>query len=216
MRLFTHVIFDLDGTLTDNSLGIKNAIKYALEQMQIDDFNGVVPDEFIGPPLQQGFRRIYGLNDRNTDLAVEYFREYYASYGKFQNRPYPGISELLEELHSSGMKLYVATSKLERFAREIVEHFGFDKYIHQLRGAGYDRENATKPGIVSELLKSEKLIPSKEIVMVGDTVFDMDGGKQNGLATIAVTYGFGEKDALQNTAPDFLAESVEDLYRILV
>lgn len=215
MSHFSHIIFDLDGTLTDNTRGIESSVRYALEKMQVRDFDGLVPVQFIGPPLQWSFRNLFGMNERNTDLAVEFFREYYSVNGKFENDPYPGIIELLEELHFGGKEMYIATSKLEKFAMEISAHFGFDKYISQLKGADYKGEN-TKETIISGLLNDAQMLPSKDVVMVGDTLFDIEGGKQNGLSTIAVTYGFGEKEDLGKAGPDYLVESVEELYEVLV
>lgn len=215
MSQFSHIIFDLDGTLTDNTRGIESSVKYALERMQIDNFDGLVPEQFIGPPLQWGFRNLFGLNERNTELAVEYFREYYSVNGKFENDPYPGIFELLEELHFAGITMCIATSKLEKFALEISTHFGFDKYILQLKGADYKGEH-TKGSIISDLLNELQLTPSQNIAMVGDTLFDIEGGKENGLSTIAVTYGFGKTEELEKANPDYLVETVEELYEVLV
>jgi phosphoglycolate phosphatase len=216
MGMYSHIIFDLDGTLTDPRQGIGNSISYALKKMNIEGFDGMVPDSFIGPPLQQSFKELFQLNDRNTELAVEYFREYYSTKGLFENHPYPGILELLEELHFAGKHLFIATSKLEKFALQISAHFGFDRYITQLKGADYKGEHATKTTIISGLLEIQQLAPSGEIAMVGDTVFDIVGGNQNGLTTIAVMYGFGKPEDLQTAEPDFWAETVDDLYDILM
>jgi phosphoglycolate phosphatase len=215
MNNFSHIIFDLDGTLTDNTRGIAASVKFALDKMQIDGFKGVLPSGFIGPPLQQGFKNLYGLNERNTQLAVEYFREYYSVHGLFENDPYPGVSEMLEELHFAGKQLFIATSKLEKFAVQISEHFGFDRYIVQLKGADYKGDHATKTTIISHLLESRQLEPSKNMAMVGDTVFDIEGGNENGLTTIAVSYGFGKREELTKAGPDFWASSVEELFQIL-
>jgi len=215
MFRFTHIIFDLDGTLTDNTPGIRNSLKYALEKMQIHDFKEEYLEQFIGPPLQWGFRNLFGMNERNTQLAVEYFREYFGENGLYENEPYPGIRELLEDLSFAGTKMYIATSKLEKYALKIMEYFEFDKYIVQLKGADYGGKKATKTKIISDLMTSQQLISSNKIAMIGDTVFDIEGGKENGLTTVAVTYGFGKKDNLQRANPDFLVESVTDLYDIL-
>ena len=215
MNNFSHIIFDLDGTLTDNTRGISASVKFALDKIQIDGFTEELPEGFIGPPLQHGFRNLFGLNERDTQLAVEYFREYYSVHGLLENDPYPGVSEMLEELHFTGKQLFIATSKLEKFAVQICIHFGFDKYIVQLKGADYNGDHATKTTIISHLLESRQLAPSRNIVMVGDTVFDMEGGKENGLTTVAVSYGFGKRDELQQAKPDFWADSVEELYKIL-
>lgn len=216
MPNFSHIIFDLDGTLTDNTQGIRNSLKFALEQIQIDGYSEEILKHFIGPPLQWGFSNLFGLNERNTNIAVEYFRDYYSVKGLYENQPYPGISELLEELHYAGTKMYIATSKLEKYAQKIIEHFEFDKYIIQLKGADYSGKKATKAGIIMELLTQNQVHPSKKIAMVGDTVFDMEGGNENGLSSIAVNYGFGKEEDLRKTLPDFWADDVDQLAEILL
>lgn len=216
MSRYSHIIFDLDGTLTDNTQGIWNSVKYALKKMHIDAYSPEILEKFIGPPLQWGFSNLFGLNERNTQLAVEYFREYYGENGWHENVPYPGVLEMLQELGNSGKKLYMATSKLEKYAVKISEHFEFDKYIIQVNGADYSGKKADKSMIISTLLEAQQLVPMKQIAMVGDTVFDIEGGKENGLSTIAVGYGFGNKTELINANPDFFAEDIEELYEILI
>lgn len=215
MNNFSHIIFDLDGTLTDNTRGIAASLDYTLKKMQLEGFGGKMPPGFIGPPLQQAFKHFYGLNESNAKIAVEYFREYYSVNGLLENDPYPGISGMLETLHFEGKKLYVATAKLEKYALLICEHFGFDKYIIRLTGADYNGDFGTKGNLIAQLLQSEQIVPSKNIVMVGDTTMDIEGGKENGLATIAVTYGFGNREDLHKAAPDHQAESVEELFDML-
>jgi len=215
MAQFSHIILDLDGTLTDNTKGIKNSVRYALEKMHFEHIPDEIPDMFIGPPLQWGFKNLFGMNERNTELSVEYFREYYGENGWHENVPYSGISEMLEELHFSGKKMYIATSKLEKYALKIMQHFEFDKYITQLVGADYSGLKATKSLVISNLMELQQLHPSKEIVMVGDTIFDIVGGKENDLSTIAVGYGFGKEDELKDADPDYFVESVEELYEVL-
>jgi phosphoglycolate phosphatase len=216
MLQFTHIIFDLDGTLTDPRQGIGNSIKYAFDKMDIKGYDGMVPLSFIGPPLQQSFKELFRLDEQQTKRAVEYFREYYSSTGLFENQPYPGILSMLEILYLSGKKLFIATSKLEIFASRIAHHFGFNKYIEGLRGAGYNEEQATKTNIISSLMKKYQLNPSHKIVMVGDTVFDVLGGHQNGLTTISAMYGFGNPAELQSAEPEYWAETVDHLKDLLV
>ncbi|MCG6188759.1 HAD hydrolase-like protein [Maribellus maritimus] len=216
MANFSHIIFDLDGTLTDNTRGIRNSLLYALEHMQIHGYSEDVLDKFIGPPLQWGFSQLFGLNERNTKLAVEYFRDYYSENGWHENEPYPGIYQLLEDLHFAGVKMYVATSKLEKFAQQIIEHFEFDKYIIQLKGADYGGHSANKTSIISDILTVHRIKPFLNVAMVGDTVYDIEGGKAKGLTTVAVAYGFGKDEDLKNANPDYYVETVEELYEVLM
>ncbi len=215
MPQFTHIIFDLDGTLTDNTRGIKNSLKYALSKMHIDGYTDDILQKFIGPPLQWGFKNLFQLNERNTELAVGYFREYYGENGWAENEPYDGIIEMMAELDSLGKKMYIATAKLEKFALKIIGHFEMDKYIIQLKGADYSGNKAKKKDIIASVLETQQLVPSEEIVMIGDTAFDIEGGNDNGLATIAVAYGFGKEDDLRNANPGYFVEDVEELYEVL-
>lgn len=215
MKKFSHVLFDLDGTLTDNTLGIVNAVQHTVDTLKLKGYNGTLPEGFIGMPIQEGFKSFFSLNGYSPQYVVDNFREFYSQHGVLENNPYPGIYGMLNKLYSEGTKLYVATAKLEKYAIEICEHFGFDKYLTEIKGADYNGKNANKSTIIADLLKSQQLTPSKEIAMVGDTVFDIEGGKKHGLSTVAVSYGFGKRETLQNAQPDFWADDVCELQFLL-
>ena len=215
MSQFTHIIFDLDGTLADPREGIRNSIKHALGKMKNAEFSEDLLERFIGPSLQWGFSNIFGMNEKDTDLAVKYFREYFGEKGLYENEPYPGIYDLMESLQSSGKKMYIASSKLEKYVHRILDHFGFEKYITMVKGADYGGLNASKKELIYDLMAIRQIDHSKEIVMVGDTVYDIHGGKQNRISTIAVGYGFGIKEELIAAEPDYYVASVEELSRIL-
>lgn len=215
MAQFTHIIFDLDGTLTDNTRGINNSLKFALQQMQVDVPDADVLKSMIGPPLQWGFKNVLAMNERNTQLAVEYFRSYYAEHGWHENEPYSGIMELLAELDAQGKKMYVATAKFETFAQRIINHFEMDKYILQVKGADYNGKKAEKDGIITSVLEENRISPSDEIVMVGDTIYDIAGGIKNKITTVAVGYGFGKEEDLRAAGPNYFANDVEELFEFL-
>lgn len=212
---FSHILFDLDGTLTNPRLGIGNSLKYALRQMQIDGYNDEILERFVGPPLQDGFKNLFGLNERNTELAVEHFRTYFGEKGLYENTPYSGISELLENLHFSGKRIYVVTSKLEKYARMIIRHFEFDRYVDDLIGAEATGKHSGKGQLIKQLMEQYQIQASKAVVMIGDTHFDLIGAKENDISSVAVSYGFGTSDSLNACNPDFLVESVEELAEIL-
>lgn len=214
MPHFSHIIFDLDGTLTDNTEGIKNSLMYSLEQLHITNYSEEILDQFIGPPLQWGFKTLFGLNEQNTKLAVDYFRTYYGENGWHQNTPYDGIMEMLAELEYQGKKMFIATSKLEKYALKIIQHFEIDKYIIQLKGIDYGGKS-TKSELIVGLMTRHQIVPSGEVVMVGDTLFDIEGGKENEISTIAVNYGFGVEEKLKSAHPDFFVEDVEELFELL-
>lgn len=216
MSDFTHIIFDLDGTLTDPRQGIRNSINYAMGKMHFGSYSEELLERFIGPSLQWGFSNIFDMNEKDTEQAVEYFREYFGEKGLYENEPYPGIYEMLENLKDAGKEMYIASSKLEKYVHTIIEHFGFDKYITMVRGADHLGEKSSKKILVSDILAIRELKHSKSIVIAGDTVFDVTGGKHNKISTIALGYGFGIKDELLDAEPDYYTESVKGLEKILL
>jgi len=216
MPQFTHILFDLDGTLTNPRLGIGNSLKYALRQMQVDGYSDEILERFIGPPLQDCFKNLFGMDERNTNLAVEHFRTYFGEKGLFENEPYPGISELLEELHFSGKRVYVVTSKLEKYAQMIMQHFGFDRYINDLQGAEATGKHSGKGQLIEQLMQRNRIPASASIVMIGDTHYDLIGARENKIPSIAVGYGFGTPETLNGCNPDYLAGSVDELAELLL
>lgn len=216
MPIFSHILFDLDGTLTNPRLGIGNSLRYALRQMQIDGYSDEILERFVGPPLQDGFKNLFGLNERNTNLAVEHFRTYFGEKGLYENEPYPGITQLLEELHLSGKRVYVVTSKLEKYAKMIIRHFEFDRYIDDLIGAESTGTHSGKGQLIAQLMERNQIPVSHSVVMIGDTHYDMIGAKENEIASVAVGYGFGTPETLSSCNPDYLVESVDELAELLV
>lgn len=213
---FSHILFDLDGTLTNPRLGIGNSLRYALTQMQIDGYSDEILESFIGPPLQQGFSTLFGLSESHTTLAVEHFRTYFGDKGWCENEPYVGILQLLEELHFAGKKVYVVTSKLEKYAQMIVRHFGFDPYIDDLQGADYSGKHSGKGQLIARLMERNRLTASSSLVMIGDTHYDILGAKEQSISSVAVAYGFGTSESLKACCPDFVVDSVEELAELLL
>jgi len=216
MPQFTHILFDLDGTLTNPRLGIGNSLKYALRQMQMDGYSNEILEKFVGPPLQEGFKNLFGMNERNTYLAVEHFRTYFGEKGLFENEPYQGISELLEELHLSGKRVYVVTSKLEKYAKMIMRHFEFDRYLDDLQGAEASGKHSGKGQLIEQLMVRNGIPASASVVMIGDTHYDLIGARENEISSIAVGYGFGTAETLSNCNPDYTVDSVDELAELLL
>jgi len=137
----THVLFDLDGTLTDPYDGITKCVDFALERLGVTRPEGDL-HWLIGPPLHESFERLLGTKDEDTVWnAVAIYRERYSTLGKFENVVYSGIPEALARLKAQGLTLFVATSKAEEYAREIVAHFGLDPFFEKVYGSEMDGGN---------------------------------------------------------------------------
>lgn len=150
---FQYILLDLDGTVTDSGAGIMNSAAYALEKFGITDPGREKLRAFVGPPLQVSFRELWGFGEEETERAVVYYREYYTKQGMFENRPYPGIEELLEALNKAGRQVILATSKAEVFARTILDHFGLTEYFSLVCGCELDGTRSAKAEVIAYALK---------------------------------------------------------------
>lgn len=205
------ILFDLDGTLTDSGEGIMHCAELTLQHYGLP-----VPDRaelrsIVGPPLKDSFLRL-GIEKSELDNAVEFYRKHYVTVGQFENFPYPGIREVLAKLKQDGHKLYVATSKPEAMAQNILRHFELDGYFHIICGAVSDAQRSTKEEVIAHLLTL--LDNNKDMVMVGDTIFDVKGAAYHGIPTVAVTWGYGVLEDMQ-AAGAKIANSMDELYEVL-
>ncbi|MBQ7799288.1 MAG: HAD hydrolase-like protein [Oscillospiraceae bacterium] len=213
---YQHILFDLDGTLTNPAIGITSSVMYALKKFGVEP-----PDRSelyccIGPPLVNSFKELWGFDDEKAWLAVEYYREYFGDKGIFENEVYEGIPELLAALKAVGKKVYLATSKPEEYAVEILKHFDLYKYFDFIAANTMAEDRATKKEVIDYLKSSIPEVNSDNAVMVGDTVFDAEGARLSQLDSVCVLYGFGKKDELLAAGAGRVAESVCELRKILL
>ncbi len=205
------ILFDLDGTLTDPSLGITNSVMHALAKrgIVVEDRASLHP--FIGPPLVESFRRFYGFTDEEAHRAVADYREYFADQGIFENAVLPGAEDLLRGLRAEGRRVLVATSKPEPFAVRIVEHFGLAPLIDGVFGATFDQSRSRKADVIAHALaRTPAHGPS---LMVGDRLHDVEGARENGLDAVGVLCGFGDERELREAGAGALATSLPALAR---
>ena len=158
------ILFDLDGTITDSGVGIMNCAALALEHFGIPVPEGSVMREFVGPPLDEMFIK-HGVPADKTDEAIAVYRSRYTTVGKFENFPYPGVEALLDRLKRQGHRLYIATSKPEGMAIEILEHFGLTHWFDMICGATLDGSRSKKADVIAYLL--ERAGGAENAVMVG-------------------------------------------------
>ena len=209
-----YLLFDLDGTLTDPALGITNSVIYALRKFGIEENDREKLYSFIGPPLYDSFREIYGLSHDDANLAVGSYREYFAPKGLYENTVYSGVREMLSALKRSGRVLILATSKPERFANEILRHFELDGYFDRVFGATMDETRNKKDDVIAYALSNACISP-KDAVMIGDRKYDIEGGHKNGMISVGVLYGYGDIEEMTAAHADIIAADVKELEKIL-
>lgn len=206
------ILFDLDGTLTDSGEGIMNCVQLALEHFGIP-----VPERdklrvFVGPPLSDSFLR-HGVPADKIEEAIAVYRSRYVPIGIFENQPYPGIAELLQELRRDGYALYVATSKPEKMAIQILEHFNLASSFDRICGATMDSSRSTKDAVIAYLL--EQCPALQKMIMVGDTKYDVLGAAAHNIPTVGVSWGYGSVDEMETAGAVAIAHDTKALKEIL-
>lgn len=195
---YEHIFFDLDGTITEPVVGITNAIVYALGKYDIKVLDRATLYKFIGPPLRDSFMEFCGFSEEKAEEAVRYYREYYSVNGVLENDIMPGMEDAIRRLRDAGCHLYVATSKPEKFAKEILENLKLADYFDIIAGSLMDGSRDKKELVIAYLLERAGIGASEEslrdIVMVGDRKFDIMGAKHFGMDNIAVTFGYGDRE----------------------
>ena len=206
------VFFDLDGTITDSGEGIMNCATLGLEHFGLPVPSREEMRVFVGPPLDQTFIR-FGVPADKTDEAIAVFRSRYRTIGKFENFPYPGVREALETLQAQGHRLFVATSKPEILANEVLEHFDLARYFEQIAGATLDGSRSHKADVITYLLGLTGDVG--QTVMVGDTAYDVIGAAQHGIPTIGVSWGYGEITDMEKAGAVAIAHTMEEMVALI-
>jgi phosphoglycolate phosphatase len=219
----THVLLDLDGTISDSAPGIGRSLQHAFEACGYEPPTQEQIRHVIGPPFEIGLPAL-GIPVDDVERVVLAYRERYEDVGLFENTVYPGVAEMLEELVTAGHTLSIATAKPEPTARRIIEHFGFADYFAVQAGATVEvgRGRRTKAEVISYALTCLRLRPADltRVVMVGDRDHDVEGAQLNGIDCIGVTWGFGSVDELDGAGaamtvntPGEVAAAVTATYR---
>lgn len=206
------IFFDLDGTLTDSGEGIMNCATLALEHFGLPVPSREEMRVFVGPPLDQTFIK-FGIPADKTDEAIRVFRSRYTTVGKFENFPYPGVANMLQALKDQGHRLFVATSKPEVMANEVLRHFDLDGYFEQIAGATLDGSRSHKADVITYLLGLTGDVG--QTLMVGDTAFDVIGAAAHGISTIGVSWGYGTVEDMEKAGAKAIAHSMEELIELL-
>ena len=215
--MYTHIFFDLDGTITDSKEGITNSLQYAFDEMGIGRPSEEVIDLFLGPPLCVALEDVFGLCQEDIDKTVAKFRERYVPIGAFENKVYPGMEELLKALYEDDrFKLYIATSKPEVTAKKVLEHFNLTPYFEVICGATLTSDRIKKADVIACLLHQIGDVGKENILMIGDRNHDVEGAHANGISACGVLYGYGCREELLKAGAEYIVESVEELRQLLL
>lgn len=206
------IIFDLDGTLIDTSKDITNALNYALKAYSIKELTVKETVKIIGEGTTRLIEKIIGdeklkMRDEIIKRFIEYYSEHLADY----SREYPHVRETLEQMN--GYKKAIISNKRESLSSELLEKLDLFKYFNLVIGS--DTTSEKKPSPLPIFHVMEKLNTNKnESMIVGDSNYDIEAGKKAGIKTVAVTYGYRERQYLQDA--DHMIDSIKDLTALIL
>lgn len=222
-RTATHVLLDLDGTISDSSPGIGRSLQHAFAACGYEPPTDEQVRTVIGPPFEIGLPTL-GIHVDDVERVVSAYRERYEDVGLFENTMYPGIVDMLDALAAAGHTLSIATAKPEPTARRIIEHFGLTDRFGVQAGATQEAGTGrrTKAEVINYALICLQMSPSDlaRVIMVGDRDHDVEGAHLNGIDCIGVTWGFGSAEELHGAGaaalvhhPSEVAATVMATYR---
>ena len=203
----TTLVLDLDGTISDPSLGISRCFNHALQTHGLPTVSKDAIENEIGPPLDETFMKL-APDIAASDVAplIATYRERYSDVGYSENVLYPDIPETLELLKTAGITLGVCTSKRRDFAERILSLFDIIDHFDFVSGGDI---GITKGAQLAGLIRSGTI--DDQAIMVGDRSTDIKSAQENSLRAIGVLWGFGSFEELSAAAPLCILEKVTSL-----
>lgn len=215
--MLKHVLFDVDGTLTDPLEGIVNAILYALPHMGIE--LPADPRELhvlVGPPMLESLQEYYHLTAEQAQHMLAIYREYYSEKGLFEATIHPGIPELLQALYDRGIQIHTATSKPIEYVERLLAHFDLRKYFTFLGADDLACSRHSKDAVMAYVLENVPDITPENTVMVGDRKFDVLSAHRIGLRTVGCAFGHAEPGELEAAGAAYIARTAKEAQQILL
>ena len=209
------LLFDLDGTIIDSAPGVFASLRPAFAAVGLPEPSEALLRRFIGPPLAESFETYCHLDGEKISEAIRVFRSHYEVDGKLLCSAYPGLERLFARLKQAGKRLFVATSKSEVFAREIMANLGLASYFDGIYGADLS-ERVEKWEVLARLIMENTGIDREHAVMIGDRKYDVVGAARCGLDCIGILYGFGDRTEFEAAGAKYITETVESLEELLL
>ncbi|MBO4585088.1 MAG: HAD-IA family hydrolase [Bacteroidales bacterium] len=202
------VLFDLDGTLIDTLEDLSEAVNHALALRglpphTLDEYRGMV-GHGVRSLVQQALEASSPVilseaknlpSDALVDSALADFRAYYEAHIDVHTRPYPGIPELLSELHARGVKLAVASNKFQEGTEYLIKRFFPDIEFVAILGNRPGWPLKPSPEIVQDVLSRAGVDP-EDALLVGDSPTDMRTAANGGIDALAVSWGYRSAEEL--------------------
>jgi phosphoglycolate phosphatase len=214
------VIFDLDGTLIDSRLDLVHSVNAALRHIERPELPEDIIASYVGDGAPVLIKRALGgevVEEALVRKGLEFFLAYYREHKLDHTTIYPGITDALAAIQNSAngtspatpRKLAVLTNKPVVPSRAIVETLGLGRFFAQIYGGNSFATKKPDPEGARKLLTEFSMAP-EQAVIVGDSHVDIRTGRNVGMHTIGVTYGFAPH-TLSDESPDVIVDHPAEL-----
>jgi len=216
MENFEHIFFDFDGTIMNTSEGVFAGFDKVREYFNIELEDKSIYNTMIGPPLYESFDRVFNLKGSDLEKGIEIYHDYYTPIGVYKCKLYDDVVPLIKTLKAAGKKIYVATSKPEVYAHQLLQKFGIDQLFDYVGGTDMEGVRRDKIDVIRYVMDKNNLNEVKNsCLMLGDTHYDIDGAKLAGLKSMGILWGFGSEASLRESGADFIAKDAAQVADIL-
>ena len=207
------LIFDLDGTLIDSKTDLILGVNAMREQMRLTRLDPQLVLSYVGRGVATLIRRALGegASDDEAARGSAIFLDYYRRHLLDNTVAYPGVREALEELRDRTMS--VLTNKNVDLSREILAGLGLSHYFSSIYGdRSFPQRKPDPVGVIT--LMQDTGTSARQTMMIGDSDTDVLTGRNAGVWTCGVTYGFGAH-TLEAVPPDVLLGNLRELAQLL-
>ena len=209
------IILDFDGTLADTRGLIVKTMQQTLEALGLESRTDDQCAAMIGLPLKQAFTHVLPITDEIGEKCVETYRRLFNENNALYVIPtFPHVIETLHQLHEQGYTLTIASSRSNRSLMEFVNDMHLNEIIPYVLGAEDVTQAKPHPDPVLKTLEDYGC-KAEDALVVGDTWYDIEMGRQAGVRTCGVTYGNGTREELVDAGADFLIDDFGELVSIL-
>jgi phosphoglycolate phosphatase len=207
---FSHIIFDWDGTVMDSAEKIVSCMQLAAAQAQLPIPSAHAVKQIIGISLCPAIAKLFSIPLEQADTVAHHYKEIFIEKDQTPSPLFSGAIETLESLAQTHI-LGVATGKARRGLERAWQHTQSGHLFTHSRCAD-DAESKPSPDMLLQLL-SQWQIDAKKVLMVGDTVYDMQMAEAIGMPRLGVSYGVHHPDALQKHRPIAIVDKFSDILK---
>lgn len=206
------VIFDLDGTLVDSKYDLTDSVNFVRQEYGLSPLPVDKVASYLGSGITALVKAVLAeLKNSNFDVAVKMFKDNYAKHLTDKTLPYSDVKEMLLKIPQNKVLL---SNKDEKFSKQILETLGLSKFFTQIYGGDSFKEKKPNPLPIYEIMKKFSL-NKENVVMVGDGANDIMVGKNAGITTIGVLYGYSSQEQLNTLSPNYQAKSPKEIINII-